>query len=239
MNRNEVAVNTHFIQMPEAEQLNQAKELRRCRIMTGVKSLLRSKPLNERYRFKCQDPSLPQPVPDILLGSKIGAIPIDLPPRYNEVRAALPVDEVAYGCGGLKLFSADEIEQGQVGYSVAPDGKSLCSGDRGAWQPNWTVIGNETACGDPLFIDTDDSALPVLTAIHGEGSWEPQPVAISFDAFVRSLEEFVRISEGRSNPVECANNPLSEAERDSFLRRVAQLNGTQFEPDFWAVLLES
>jgi hypothetical protein len=163
---------------------------------------------------------------------------MNLPPRYNEGRAALPVDEVAYGCGGIKLFGADEIEQRQVGYSVAPDGKSLCSRDRGAWRPNWTVIGYETACGDPLFIDTDDSALPVLTAIHGEGSWEPQPVANSFDAFVRSLEEFARISEGRGNPVERDNKPLSDADRDSFLRRVAELNGPQFEPDFWAVLLE-
>jgi hypothetical protein len=159
------------------------------------------------------------------------------PPRYDEVRAALPVDEIAYGCGGIKLFSAAEIEHGQVGYSVAPDGKSLCSLDRGAWRPNWTVIGYETACGDPLFIDTDDSGLPVLTAIHGEGSWKPQPVAISLDAFVRSLEEFARISEGRSNPVERDNNPLSDADRASFLRRVAELNGAQFESDFWAGLL--
>jgi hypothetical protein len=163
---------------------------------------------------------------------------VNLPSRYNEVRAALPVDEVAYGSGGIKLFRAAEIEQGQVGYSVAPDGKSLCSRDRGAWRPNWTVIGYETACGDPLFIDTDDSALPVLTAIHGEGSWEPQPVAISFDAFVRSLEEFARISEGRTNPAERDNSPLSDAERDSFLQRVTELNGAQFQPDFWAVLLE-
>jgi hypothetical protein len=163
---------------------------------------------------------------------------MNLPPRYNEVRVALPAGEVAFGCGGIKLFGATEIEQGQVGYSVASDGKSLCSGTRGAWQPSWTVIGYETACGDPLFIDTDDAALPVLTAIHGEGAWEPQPVAISIDAFVQSLQEFARISEGRNNPVERDNNPLPEAERDKFLRRVEELNLMRFKSDFWAVLLE-
>jgi hypothetical protein len=83
---------------------------------------------------------------------------MNLPPRYNEVRAALPADEVAFGCGGIKLFGADELEQGQVGYAVASDGKSLCSHNHGAWRQNWTVIGYETACGDPLFIDTDDAA---------------------------------------------------------------------------------
>jgi hypothetical protein len=77
---------------------------------------------------------------------------MNLPPRYNEVRAALPVDEVAYGCGGIKLFGADEIEQRQFGYSVAPDGKSLCSRDRGAWRPNWTVIGYETAIGQRMSV---------------------------------------------------------------------------------------
>jgi hypothetical protein len=163
---------------------------------------------------------------------------LGLPPRYNEVRAALHVDEVAYGCGGIKLLGAAQIGQGQVGYSVAPDGKSLCSRDPGAWRPNWTVIGYEIACGDPLFIDTDESALPVLTAIHGESAWKPQPVAISIEAFVRSLEEFARISEGRTNPVEHDKNPLSDNERETFLRRVEELNGSRFKPDFWAALLE-
>ena len=116
--------------------------------------------------------------------------------------------------------------------------QTRCSRDRGAWRPNWTVIGYETASGDPLFIDTDDSALPVLTAVHGEGAWEPQLVAISTVAFARSFEEFARISEGRRNPVERNNNPLSDAEHDSFLRRVTELNAAQFQPDFWAVLLE-
>ena len=76
------------------------------------------------------------------------------------------------------------------------------------------------------------------TAIHGEGAWKPQPVAISIEAFVRSLEEFARISEGRTNPVERDSNPLSDDERETFLGRVAELNGSQFKPDFWAGLLE-
>ena len=67
---------------------------------------------------------------------------------------------------------------------------------------------------------------------------EPEPVAISIEAFVRSLEEFARISEGRTNPVERDTNPLSDDERETFLRRVAELNGSQFNPDFWAALLE-
>ena len=69
-----------------------------------------------------------------------------LPDRYNRVRETLSSTEVSYGCGGIKLFSAAEVEDGQIGY--------------------------ETACGDPLFTDIDAATLPVFTAIHGQGAWE-------------------------------------------------------------------
>ena len=163
---------------------------------------------------------------------------MNLPDHYNDIRAVLRVDQVSYGCGGIKLFNNAEIEQAQVGYSVTPGGKSLCSPDRGSWRENWTVIGYETACGDPLFIDTNDAALPVLTAVHGQGAWEAEPVAISIDAFAHSLAEFARLSKHRSNPLERDQNPISSEERDRFLRQVAALNREQFEPDFWAILLE-
>src|SRR5262249_16007758 len=58
--------------------------------------------------------------------------------------------EVSFRCGGIKLLNLAELEDGQIGYSVTPDGKSLCSGEAGAWDPNWLVIGHETACGDPI-----------------------------------------------------------------------------------------
>jgi hypothetical protein len=161
-----------------------------------------------------------------------------VPSSYNRMRAMLPVDEVSYGCGGIRLFSDGELQEAQVGYSVAPDGTSLCSGEDGAWQPRWVVIGYETACGDPLFIDTADPALPVLRAMHGEGAWEPEPVAISVEAFASSLKEFALISRGRSNPVEREDNPLPDAARREFLSRVAELNERRIEPDFWAAILE-
>jgi len=157
---------------------------------------------------------------------------------YNEVRKMLPSTEVSYGCGGIRLFGAGEVEDGQVGYSVAPDGTSLCAGEAGAWQPNWVVIGYETACGDPLFVDIDAAALPVFTAMHGQGAWEPVPVAASAEAFAMCVKELSRISVGRSNPVECEANPVSENERTVFLRRIAELNQSKSAPEFWAVLLE-
>jgi hypothetical protein len=142
---------------------------------------------------------------------------LDVPLRYNNFLAALRVSEVSYGCGGIKIFSAAEIDGGHVGYAVGADGTSFCDRDQGAWRPNWIVIGYETACGDPIFIDADDPTLPVFSAPHGEGVWNPEPVATSIDSFARSLVEFARIAERRGNPLERESNPLSNEERVAFL----------------------
>lgn len=161
-----------------------------------------------------------------------------VPDSYLKARQALGIDEIKFGAGGIRLFTADEIEKGQVGYRVTPDGKSLCSEVEGAWQPSWIAIGYETACGDPLFIETAEPSLPVLTAIHGEGTWEPMPIALSFDAFAECVREFARIAQHRNNPVELDALPLPEAVRSAFLRRVDELNQGEFESDFWAVMTE-
>lgn len=155
------------------------------------------------------------------------------------MRASLNRSEVSFGCGGLRLFEASEIERKQVGYSVAPDGTSLCGTGEGQWRPSWIVIGCETACGDPLFIETNNSALPVFTAIHGEDDWEPVPIAISVKVFLTSLEEFAQVAAGRRNPVERDANPLTEDERNLFLGRIAALNDGLVELGFWEALLAS
>jgi len=162
---------------------------------------------------------------------------MNIPSRYNDLRQALP-EEVNFGCGGIKLFSSPEIEGQQLGYSVAANGSSLCTGAEGAWQPSWLVIGCESALGDPIFIDTDDDALPVFTAMHGEGAWEPNPIATSAEAFANCLKEFARIAAGRANPGEHNANPVGDDDRKRFLNRIAELNRTASAPEFWDVMLE-
>lgn len=163
---------------------------------------------------------------------------MDLPAPYGRLRKSVPFDQIEIGIGGIKLFPPEQLEDFQLGYSVRPDGKSLCSSDPGAWQSNWIVIGNETGCGDPLFIDTADTALPVLTAMHGEGSWEPKTIAISFEAFTKSLNELAKIAGGRSGPLALENNPLPPLEREAFLNRIMELNYNRIDLEFWFLLTE-
>jgi hypothetical protein len=155
--------------------------------------------------------------------------------RYRSVRKVLP-DEVNFGCGGIKLFALPEIEQGQVGYSIAPDGTSLCSGEEGAWRSCWIVIGYDAACGDPILIDTSRAAIPVLTDMHRQGAWHPNLVTTSLEIFAECVGEFSKIAVGRVNPVELEDNPLTDQERKHFLDRVAELNQMSTAPEFWNVL---
>ena len=162
---------------------------------------------------------------------------VNIPIRYKDLRGTLS-DEVSFGCGGIRLFSTAEIAAQQLGYSVAPDGSSLCTGAEGAWQPSWLVIGYETGLGDPIFIDIEDAVLPVFTAMHGEGPWKPNSIARSIDSFTKCLAEFSKIAQGRGSPNEHDANPVSPEERKRFLDRIAKHNGTANAPEFWDVLLE-
>lgn len=159
-----------------------------------------------------------------------------VPHRHEQIRQSLP-DEVSFGCGGIELFALGKIESAQVGYSMEADGNSLCTGNDGSWQPAWLVIGQETACGDPIFIDTEHPSLPVYAAMHGVGAWEPNSVAASIEVFAVCLREFSRVAVGRANPEELEANPLEDAERRQFLQRIADLNRSATAPEFWDLQL--
>jgi hypothetical protein len=160
-----------------------------------------------------------------------------IPPQYAPWLAALGFHEIGFDVGGLKLFTPEELEEHQVGYSRSREGKSLCDGRPGAWQPEWLVIGYETGLGDPIFIDTSVPALPVLTAMHGAGSWEPETISLSLQDFATALRAFQEVSVGRESPVALERNPLSSEERARALQRIAGAQGDEIDMGFWELLL--
>jgi hypothetical protein len=163
---------------------------------------------------------------------------MNLPANYAELILKLPALEVNFGCGGIKILEISELEKGQAGYAVSPDGRSLCGDKDGDWRSNWIAIGYETCLGDPIFVDSANPKLPVFTAIHGEGAWEPDLIALSFDAFAKILHELAQIAIGRTNPVEQEDNPLTDGDRKAFLARVNKINEGQIETEFWEAMLE-
>jgi|SoiMethySBSTD1v2_1073268.scaffolds.fasta_scaffold03177_20 hypothetical protein len=144
--------------------------------------------------------------------------------------------EVTIGMAGVELFPPAAIPGEQVGYAHSPGGEDLCGNRPGDWQRSWVVFGRETLCGDPLFVDADDPQFPVFTAMHGEGSWEPNLVSDSFAAFAATMQEMSRLSSGRQDS-ELEENPLSPAERKSLVKTLRRLSPSA-APDFWLGLFE-
>jgi hypothetical protein len=136
--------------------------------------------------------------------------------QYIEIRRSTPFEEVSFG----------------FGYSVGDAGEDFTGENPGDWKRSWLVIAYEDSLGDPLFIDSSTPELPVFTAAHGEGEWNPTLVASSLSGFIEALKEVERVSKGRSNPIEAERNPLPDSERQRVLSKIAELNGSS-SLEFW------
>lgn len=158
--------------------------------------------------------------------------------NYNEIRSKVRLDEVTLGYQSLKLFGTEELEEAQLGYGVGQSGEVLAGDNEGDWKSSWLVIAREELLGDPLFIDLDEEQLPVYTAAHGEGTWNPIMVSFSFRGFIQALGEINDIAEGRRSPVQLEQNPLSDAERETALSKIAEMNGGVFF-EFWESWFEA
>ena len=152
--------------------------------------------------------------------------------HYLDLRNVATIESVSLGYTTVALFSAAEVEDAQVGYSVSDSGERVTGDQEGDWKESWLVIGCEDLCGDPIFVDLAKPLLPVFTAAHGQGDWSPVMIASSWEGFIQALQLVKRVSIGRENPVKLQQNPLSAVEREQTLNRIAQLNrGASLE--FW------
>jgi hypothetical protein len=53
--------------------------------------------------------------------------------------------EVSLGYTSIHIYRLEELEGGQVGYSVSPTGESLVEDEAGAWKKPWLVIGYDVS----------------------------------------------------------------------------------------------
>jgi hypothetical protein len=155
---------------------------------------------------------------------------------YLRLLETVSPDDVEFGAGGIGLYSADALDEAQVGYGVHPDGTPQTGAGDGDWRPSWRVIAQDLLCGDPVFIDTAVAEMPVFTAAHGVGRWDPVRIADSSPAFFGALDVVRRVAVGREHPVALEENPLPEAERSAALREIAELSPGS-DPSFWETLL--
>jgi hypothetical protein len=154
---------------------------------------------------------------------------------YQELLSELP-SNTSIGCAGISIWSRSELQERQLGYSIGAGGRSLTGVKDGDWRSSWLAIGNEDLCGDPIFIDTAAPGYPVYTAVHGEGRWEPVPIAQSLTAFREALAAVGRAAPGREDPVALEQNPLSAVERESILKEIREHN-PDIDLSFWEMML--
>ena len=111
-----------------------------------------------------------------------------LPARYVEfITRFSPLKVTIYGrgCGqGIELFGAAELIEGQYGYSYNP----FATAEIEDWNRDLVVIAYEA--GDPYVLDlaaAQNGDCRVLTARHGQGSWEFTQVTARFTSFLSRL----------------------------------------------------
>jgi hypothetical protein len=151
------------------------------------------------------------------------SFPEGLVDRYIRRRQQASLREVDFGYRSVEVVEPDELPAAQEGYGGT------------GWQPSWLVIATDDYLGDPIFTDLTDEQLPVFTAMHGVGTWEPVQIADSFEGFVGGLEAVASIAAQREHPVHpvgLEEHPLPEAERTRVLGRVRDLN-PRSDSQFW------
>jgi hypothetical protein len=146
-------------------------------------------------------------------------------------------ENISLGYSEINIFTLENIEKQQVGYSVNENGKSLVGNKSGDWKKNWIVIATDNM-DDPIFVDIENQNLPVFIAEHGNGDWEENYIAISIENFSRILNDLQQLSIKRANPVQIEENPISETELEMFLSKTKDEN-KGMDVEYWEIFLEN
>ena len=142
------------------------------------------------------------------------------------------------GSSGIRFLHEAEFDHGQRGYSVGSNGEALSGLEVGQWRQTLQVIGCDESCGDPIFVDTGSTDLPVYTAAHGTGSWDPVKVAKTIGGFRQSINIMAQLAAGRENPVKLRNNPIDQTQREEVLQEIGSLNDSvDIDMEFWDLIM--
>jgi len=142
---------------------------------------------------------------------------IDIPNELFE----RDIDDIEIGISDIHLFSEDEIEDAQIGYSIDED-----DNDIEEWiGEEYLVIGVDSACGDPIIVKTDEEQLPIYSMFHDD--WDSlELIADSFRQYLELLEK-IEITD-LENKDEC----------EEFLENVKEI-APNVSYDYWEALIIS
>lgn len=132
----------------------------------------------------------------------------------------------------IDIFSFEQLNKHQLGYSVDPEGNSLITKEEGSWKRNWVVIAYDTLCGDPIIVDINEEGYPVSILFHGLGSWEAGSfLSNSMSSFTNSLKEVTYLLDKKNKQI------IGKKDFESMLKRIVVDNNGFSDYDTWESLL--
>jgi hypothetical protein len=156
--------------------------------------------------------------------------------RLEDLLGNSRITEVYFGSEGFRIYTPAELEKGQHGYSIHPDGTDLTGQGEGKWEREWVVIGYDADLGDPYFVDTGSDQMPVYTAMHGVGEWIPNLVSPAVQNFLSCLEHLQAKSGQDYSLIEPDDSTLTERDRIKDLKE--EMNRLNGEEEFWEAFFE-
>ena len=141
---------------------------------------------------------------------------------------------LSIGYSELTFFERDNLENEQIGFSKDIDGNSLVGTKEGDWEMEWIAIGIDQL-GDPIIVDCSDDDLSVYTAQSGLDEWELCIIADSLSNFKSIIVQLLKISTNRNNPLELAQNPISNKIKEDFITKLEIEN--KIDPWYWIEFL--
>jgi hypothetical protein len=127
-------------------------------------------------------PASPRDLARIKERWRLPSVYLDFLTRFSPLRVIIGDSDIFVQ--NFFLFGAADLIAGQDGYSES----SILKRRLEEWPAHLVVIGSDG--GDPYVLDlarSNGEDAPVLTAWHGQGSWDFQPVVDSFVEFLEVL----------------------------------------------------
>ncbi|WP_160038077.1 MULTISPECIES: hypothetical protein [Paenibacillus] len=136
----------------------------------------------------------------------------------------------------FEIFDPEQLDREQIGYAMDPEGNSLVTGEEGAWQDGWLVIGYMATTGDPIIIETNEPGQPVAVLMHGLGHWGAGSYiagsAAQFIEGVNRISRFLSLKTGGESGLQVTCDEL-----DGVVHAIS--NADEYaDSDTWKTLLE-
>ncbi len=77
---------------------------------------------------------------------------MNIPESFIAVAKCNTIKNISLGYDEIYIFEIDNIEKGQIGYSIDEEGNKLTTEDERSWNSNWLVIGYSENTGDPFLL---------------------------------------------------------------------------------------